>query len=273
MMKTTVSIVTISYNAAAEIEKTIRSVLSQTYTDYEYVFIDGASKDATVELIESYRADFEEKGVAYRVYSETDKGIYDAMNKGVDRIQGEWTVMLNAGDCFSDERVLEDIFSKTTYTHAAVYGDAVLTESNGTTEYRRDCPAAPIEAIREHIPFCHQSVFVRSEELARYRFDTQWKLAADYDQFVRMYLDGKTFCHVPRVVAAYDYAGASIQNAAKTIDESNQIRRQAGFYRKTDGLKASLQKGKMRLRTYVRKLLPQIYFSESRGWYPATKSE
>ncbi len=272
-MKTTVSIVTISYNAAAEIEKTIQSVLAQSYTDYEYVFIDGASKDTTVEIVESYREAFEVKGVAYRVYSGPDNGIYDAMNKGIDKANGEWTLMLNAGDSFIDAYVLEDIFQDKTYSQQVIYGDATLRERYQKKEYRRVCPAASIAAIRQHIPFCHQSVFVRTDILARYRFDTQWKLAADYDQFVRMYQDGIRFYHVERRVALYDYAGASIMSANRTIQESNEIRKQAGFYRQADGIKAELQKIRMRMRVSIKKLLPGVYFSKKRGWYQAENTE
>ena len=109
-MQPKVSIITVSYNAEKMISETILSVLSQTYCDYEYIFIDGNSSDKTVEVIGKYKQCFEGKNVDYLLISEPDKGIYDAMNKGTALAKGEWILMLNAGDMLAHERVLEDFF-------------------------------------------------------------------------------------------------------------------------------------------------------------------
>lgn len=100
-----ISVVTVCYNAADTIEKTILSVLNQTYHDIEYIIIDGGSTDGTVEIIRKY-AD----KIAYWV-SEPDKGIYDAMNKGIEVATGEWLNFMNAGDLFCDKFVLTNVFS------------------------------------------------------------------------------------------------------------------------------------------------------------------
>lgn len=103
-MKLLISVVTVCYNAADTIEKTMLSVLNQTYHDIEYIIIDGGSTDGTVEIIRKY-AD----RIAYWV-SEPDKGIYDAMNKGIKVATGEWINFMNAGDEFVDEGVIEKLF-------------------------------------------------------------------------------------------------------------------------------------------------------------------
>ena len=103
-MKLLISVVTVCYNAADTIEKTMLSVLNQTYHDIEYIIIDGGSTDGTVEIIRKY-AD----RIAYWV-SEPDKGIYDAMNKGIKVATGEWINFMNAGDEFVDANVLDKLF-------------------------------------------------------------------------------------------------------------------------------------------------------------------
>ncbi|RHJ54940.1 glycosyltransferase family 2 protein [Bacteroides sp. AM10-21B] len=100
-----ISVVTVCYNAADTIERTMLSVLNQTYHDIEYIIIDGGSTDGTVDIIRKY-AD----KIAYWV-SEPDKGIYDAMNKGIKVATGEWINFMNAGDIFCDKNVLTNIFS------------------------------------------------------------------------------------------------------------------------------------------------------------------
>lgn len=101
-----ITVVTVSFNAKEGIERTILSVINQTYTNVEYIIIDGGSTDGTVDVVKKH-----EPRISYWV-SESDKGIYDAMNKGIKKATGEWLIMLNAGDIFSDNQVLEKIFSK-----------------------------------------------------------------------------------------------------------------------------------------------------------------
>lgn len=99
-----ISIITICFNAATDLENTIASVRSQKYKDYEYIVVDGGSKDATLAVIND-NSDKITKWV-----SEPDKGIYDAMNKGIKMASGEWVIMMNAGDVFADSQVLQNVF-------------------------------------------------------------------------------------------------------------------------------------------------------------------
>ena len=103
-MKQKISIITVCYNAEKEIEKTLRSVENQTFKDYEFIIVDGASKDSTIQIIQRYL------NIVTCVVSEKDNGIYDAMNKGIKIASGEWIIMLNAGDVFADDSVLENVF-------------------------------------------------------------------------------------------------------------------------------------------------------------------
>lgn len=122
----TISIITICYNAASDLEKTIKSVRAQVFNDYEYIIVDGGSKDVTSEIIKS-NADVITKWV-----SEPDKGIYDAMNKGIKMATGDWVIMMNAGDIFADPDVLQNVFSHVIPDNITfLYGDTLSRQKNG----------------------------------------------------------------------------------------------------------------------------------------------
>lgn len=266
-MKPTVSIITISYNAEQVIEETICSVLSQTYTDYEYIFIDGLSKDGTVDIIRSYLDRFAEKGIACHLVSEPDKGIYDAMNKGIDRANGQWVIMMNAGDRFLDGQVLSDLFSQKDYSADILYGDTVYSDVCRGTSYYKITPAQPLETIKKGIPFCHQSVFVRNKIIKKYRFDTAYRLVADFDMFLRAYMDGVQFHHIQRLIALYDCSGITMQNPKKAAEESARVRARAGTETPTSSKNSAVLISKTLLRSFLKNYFPGILFSPKRGWH------
>ena len=124
------SIITINYNNAAGLEKTMKSVLSQTNNDFEYVVIDGGSNDGSVDVIRRYEKEF---GSRLNWVSERDKGIYDAMNKGIRKAQGEYLEFLNSGDCLVDDQVVERMvgeLKKRDYP-SILYGNMLKSLSDG----------------------------------------------------------------------------------------------------------------------------------------------
>lgn len=122
-----ISIITICFNAATDLENTIASVRSQKYKDYEYIVVDGGSKDATLAVING-NSDKITKWV-----SEPDKGIYDAMNKGIKMASGEWVIMMNAGDVFADSQVLQNVFSHAIPDSITfLYGDILIRQKDGS---------------------------------------------------------------------------------------------------------------------------------------------
>lgn len=200
------SIITICLNADEIIENTILSVLKQDYNNFEYIIQDGGSSDKTLQIAESYSSAFADKGISFRVFSQQDKGIYDAMNKAIQNVQGEWVLYLNAGDCFADYTVLSQISENADMeANDIVYGDAIL-RCNNQYMYNK---ARALETIRFGMPFCHQSVFTRKDLLESTPFSLQYRILGDYVFFLQSYYAGKKFEYLPIAISIYDTNGIS----------------------------------------------------------------
>ena len=262
-MEPKLSVITVCYKAVGEIEKTILSVLEQRFCDYEYIFVDGDSQDGTLEKIRAYEAALKRRCRGVSVTSEPDEGIYDAMNKGLRRARGEWVLMLNAGDVLADGLVLEDIFRGREYAQDVVYGDALLRDQHGERALFKPFPARKLEEMERGLPFCHQAAFARRELLQKYPFDTRFSVSADYDQFLRIWLNGAAFLHIPRVVAIFDCSGVCLSRPHDTMAQCDAVRQ----FRNFPGRPASLwQRLRGRLRAAVKAGFPGLFYSPRRGW-------
>ena len=145
-----ISIVTICYNVENDIEQTILSVINQSYSDLEYIIIDGASKDKTLEIVNRY------KDKISKIVSEPDKGIYDAMNKGIKQATGEWVGFINAGDKYVDNNVLSTFVAKVSSNADVAYGVLVHCFSYGKFMM---LPSS-LQTINSAMPFGHPASFV-----------------------------------------------------------------------------------------------------------------
>lgn len=208
-----ISIITVSYNAGSSIEQTILSVIDQNFEDYEYIIIDGGSTDGTVEIIQKYQ----DKITLW--VSEPDKGIYDAMNKGIGLAKGFWVNFMNAGDSFYDLNVFNSVFSvcKTSYV---IYGDNMLCYEWGEVLLSPDS----LNNIDRFMVFGHQTTFTRRELLLKHLFDCSYKIAADYDFFFRVYKDGYSFEYVPMCISRFSADdGVSSNSPEITFKEYSRI--------------------------------------------------
>lgn len=124
-MNKKITVVTVCFNASETIKSTIESVLNQNYYDFEYVIVDGKSKDDTYKIVESYDKKFEEKNIKYMHNSEKDNGIFDAMNKAANIANGEWIIYMNADDTFYDNSVLSNISKYLKDNADVVYGNTI----------------------------------------------------------------------------------------------------------------------------------------------------
>ncbi|MCR5711269.1 MAG: glycosyltransferase [Prevotella sp.] len=200
-----VTIITVCRNNALGLEKTIQSVESQTWAKKEFLIIDGASTDKTLDVIKAH-----ETGITQWI-SEPDQGIYDAMNKGVQMAKGEWVIFMNAGDTFADSNILQRVFGHSSPTAPStfgippkefdvIYGDVI----KGKTIKKAESPKNSHRMF-----FCHQSAFIKTTCLKEFPFDTIHRMSADFKQIKQLYQSGKSFCQLDFPIANFDTQGVS----------------------------------------------------------------
>lgn len=186
----TITIVTVCYNARKCIEETIQSVVEQTYPNIEYIIIDGASGDGTLEIIQKAA---EHADIKY--ISEPDHGIYDAMNKGIDLASGDYIQFLNAGDILLDRDVVAKVVKRIEEEDGDIFfGNIVYKYSNGHEETRRygwACGTKWYYYTGDCIN--HQAVFAKRECLKNDKFDLSYRICADREWMMRMTKLGKKF--------------------------------------------------------------------------------
>lgn len=193
--KPLITIVTVCYNAAVAIEETILSVLDQTYPKIEYIIIDGGSTDGTVDIIKKYT-----DRLAYWV-SEPDKGIYDAMNKGIAAATGEYINFMNAGDKFYDKNVLSEFVPQINNEGDIIYGDVVYVLKK--SRYRKK--PLDLTYLSKGMVFCHQSTFIRTSFHKQHPYITTFKSAGDYKFLYDAYFVHKVaFQYIPMIVSLFD---------------------------------------------------------------------
>ena len=204
---------TTAYNAEKTLEPTLLSIIDQSYSNIEYIVIDGGSTDGTLNIIQKYQ-----NRLSYW-NSEPDRGIYDAMNKGIAIATGEWINFMNCGDSFLDKETIQNIFSSNWQNTDIIYGDTELKFKSRSIVYKSD-----LTKINRKMPFCHQSCFIRTSLLKQYPFDLTFKLCSDYHQIYRLYQENKKFHYVPIVIASYEAeAGSSSTSIKKVLHEQNLI--------------------------------------------------
>ena len=218
--KPNISIITVCRNPGRSLVKTMESILAQDYRDYEYIIKDGGSDDGTLDLINEYSDRFASAGVSFKLFSEDDNGIYDAMNKAVLRANGTWVNFMNAGDCFYSSTVLSEIFEKSNYPNAAIlYGDAVECEYGHYYMFRKS-----FDMIEERMPFSHQSAFINRELMSRYPYKTEYRIGADYDFLLSMYKKGFFFRDTGVITCIISKDGISSLRLYDTYMETLKIR-------------------------------------------------
>lgn len=209
------SIITICYNNRQGLEKTLRSVCAQLTPEVEYIVIDGGSTDGSVDLIKQY-ADH----ITYWV-SEPDKGIYNAMNKGIAVAKGEYVNFMNSGDCFvSDDiiaRVLPRLQGKDFYV--------------GDEMHKKQIVKAPDQVLftrLAHHPLSHQSTFIHTGLLKKRPYKESYKIASDWEQmFYELIVQDASYERLPFIVANFDMTGISSSKSTNQIqqEETNRVRK------------------------------------------------
>ena len=208
------SVVTVVFNCEDSIRKTIESVLNQEYAPMEYLIVDGNSSDATVSIAEQYRKAFEEKGVSYRISSEPDSGIYNAMNKGIRAAVGEFVSFLNAGDWYETDalRKINDFYNQEPFD--LVYGGIHYINPNGTvTNKMSKLDKFPISSRNWN----HPSMFLKREIYCKYLFDEVFRAYADFDLYLKLRKDGTKIRVIDRVITNFMAGGVSTDSNFKKV--------------------------------------------------------
>lgn len=212
-----ITIITVVFNAKALIEGTIKSVLEQTYTSVEYIIIDGVSTDGTIQLIDPYRSK-----LAFFV-SEKDKGIYDAMNKGLEKATGDYVLFMNAGDLFYETTTLEKVFADNRYADV-YYGNTKIIDLQGTILGDRRLKPPPVlnwKSLKYGMCVSHQS-FIAKRELCD-PYNLNYKLSADIDWVIRVLKKATTIVNANLTISKYLQGGASVKGGHISIKERYRI--------------------------------------------------
>lgn len=240
------TIITITYNAEAVVERTLQSVLRQTYEGVEHLIIDGASTDGTLAMAQAYKEQSDACGKhKVIIQSEPDHGIYDAMNKGLTQVSGDYIVYMNAGDFLPDDNTLEQIVHRCKLTECpsealpgVLYGNTDIVDSNGQYLHpRRLQPPATLtwRSFRHGMLVCHQAFYARADIAKNLQYDTRYRYSADVDWCIRVMHEcermGLPLYNIGIVVANYTQEGETTRHHGESLKERFDVmRRHYGFF-------------------------------------------
>ena len=188
------SVITINYNHKEGLIRTIKSVLCQTCTDFEYIIIDGGSTDGSTEVIKEY-----DKNIAHWV-SEKDKGVYHAMNKGIAAAKGDYCIFMNSGDCFHSSDALDSV---------ANYKEDIICGQVSTFPSGHHKPTITlVDLLRISLP--HQAMFIKRNLLIKHPYDEKYKILSDWKFCIEnLIIDNCSFRNIEVVIADYESGGIS----------------------------------------------------------------
>jgi glycosyltransferase involved in cell wall biosynthesis len=211
------SVITVVYNNVDHVERTLLSVLNQTYPHIEYIVIDGASTDGTLQVIEKY------KDRIAKLISEPDKGIYDAMNKGLAVATGDYVLFMNSGDEIYDPETVANIFASADNADI-YYGETEMLNDKGESlgQRRHKAPNKfTWRSFKYGMSISHQAIYIKRSLVEQY--DPQYQLSADIDWIIRAAKKAKTIVNVNQYVAKYLVGGMSKAKHRQSLQERFDI--------------------------------------------------
>lgn len=208
-MNPLISIITVVYNSEQFIESTLKSIAAQNSKNFEYIIIDGQSKDATLSIIEKY------KSFVDVLISEPDKGLYDAMNKGLQLAKGQFVWFINSGDQLYSENIVAQIeqLYQQDYSIDVFYGQTQLIDEKGNIVGMRKKTAPDnlnANSLKMGLMVCHQSILIRKDIADKY--DLQLKVSADYLWVLSALEKAKNICNTKQILSKYLENGFSAHN-------------------------------------------------------------
>lgn len=214
------SVITVTYNAEKVVEDTIQSVISQTYHHVEYIVVDGASKDGTMKIVNRYRDRIS------RVVSEPDRGLYDAMNKGIALATGDYLCFLNAGDSFHEDDTLQKMVHSIHGSELpdVLYGETALVNAEGHFLRMRRLSAPEKltwESFQQGMLVCHQAFFARNTLAEPY--DLRYRYSADFDWCIRIMKKARILHNTHLTLIDYLDEGMTTRNRKASLKERFRI--------------------------------------------------
>ncbi len=219
-----VSIITVTFNAKDYLEQTIKSVIAQTYTPIEYIIIDGGSTDGTIDIIKRYS-----NNLSYWI-SEPDKGIYDAMNKGISHAKGKLIGIVNASDFYEQDTVQRVVAASNQNPQAGIFhGNINMLNEDGSL-FKVKQPNTDMQQLTKGFGIYHPTFFVRKSVYDTMGcYDTTFRLAADYDFALRCWRNDIVFCYINRVLSNFRIGGATNKRRLLGLEESKKALLQNGL--------------------------------------------
>lgn len=217
------SIITVTYNAGKVLERTIQSVVSQTYDNVEYLIIDGGSKDHTLTIAESYKAHI------HYLISEPDKGLYDAMNKGILQATGDYVCFLNAGDKLHTTDTLQMIVDSLKDPETlpdVIYGETAIVDEQGQFLRMRRLSAPPTldwKSFQKGMLVCHQAFFAQTALAKKELYNLTYRFSADFDWCIRIMKCSQTMHNTKHTLIDYLNEGMTTQNHKASLKERFRI--------------------------------------------------
>lgn len=231
------TIITCTYNAEAVLQRTLDSVMKQTYCNVEHLILDGVSKDKTLSMVKAYqhKNDVGESAHEIKVFSEPDKGLYDAMNKGIDKATGDYLIFLNAGDVFPSEDTLEFVegcVGEGEELPGVLYGDTDIVNMEGRfLRHRRLAPPKRLtwRSFKWGMLVCHQSFYARTDIAKNIHYNLDYRFSADVDWCIRIMKEANArrlpLRNVNAVITHYLDGGMSVQNHQASLKERFRVMR------------------------------------------------
>lgn len=226
-----VSVITIVYNGEEFIERTIKSVLSQSYKFIDYIIVDGGSNDTTRSIIQKY-----ESAIAFWV-SEPDRGLYDAMNKGIRASKGQYLLFMNAGDVFYDDHVLDKMIGKSDNFPDVVYGETMMVDEAFNPLGLRSIITPhklPKQLKWQNMALgmvvCHQSILVK-KSISK-EFSLEYRYCADIDWIIQALKSSTKVVNAELIVSNYLKGGLSDKKRrASLLDRFNVLSKHFGLFK------------------------------------------
>ncbi len=207
------SIIVVSLNTKHEFNKTFKSIGNQNFKNYEIIIVDGYSTDGTISILKKI------KKKNTKILIEKDKGIYDAMNKGIGLSKGKWIIFLNSGDVFCERNILKKISKKKIETQDILFGNTIVSNNN----FKYLLRAKHFNNNTFLMPFCHQSVLVKSELIKKMKFSLKYKIASDFNFFLKCFNKKKKFCKLDFSISKISSEGLSDKNRTEVYSEYMSI--------------------------------------------------